>query len=71
MKDNLTRIVWILLLNRLEPVLDDQVRDSQEVAEIVGDAHGAHRDGLRGDQRICASDLLPGLTKVALRIRAR
>ena len=66
MKDCLTRIVWIFLLNRLQPVLDNKTGNSEKVPEVVGDAHGAHGDSLRSDQRICASDLLPGLTKVAL-----
>jgi len=53
-------------LCRLEPVLDNKPWDAEKVPEVVGDAHRAHADSLRGDQGICASDLLPGLTKVAL-----
>jgi hypothetical protein len=36
------------------------------VPDVVGNAYGAHGDGLRGDQGIRPADLLPGLTKVTL-----
>ena len=51
---------------RLEPVLDDKTWNSEEVPDVVGDAHGAHRNPLRRNQGVCASDLLPCLTKVPL-----
>lgn len=72
-KDSLTRIVWKFLLNRLEPVLDDESWDSEEVPEVVGDAHGTDRDRLRSNKRVHAPDLLAGLFEVKhhLRIRAR
>jgi len=58
---------------RLEPVLDDESGDSEEVPQVVSGTNGTDRNRLRSNKRVHAPDLLAGLFEVKhhLRIRAR
>jgi len=53
-------------LLRSKPILDGQSGYAKKVSDVVGDARHADGDRLRRDQRIHASDLLPGLAQVSL-----